>query len=224
VAGQVFNVQAARGIFDAQKAIELQVAEHNASIEVAALTKQLTANQQAESVAQSKLQTAFQTAVNNYDASLSTATGIAGQFGGSVASAMSAISAGIKTYTASLGTYSQDLSQYGAQLLGGTVPGASYPSTRDTLGGTSGGQHAAGAVGIATGPTRMLIGEAGAETYAILRNPRSVATGGGGNVYVTVQMSGSYVDRAQIKRDVQTAVEEGIRRKGQLLGLRNPAA
>jgi hypothetical protein len=54
----------------------------------------------------------------------------------------------------------------------------SMPAPRKPGGGEVGAQH--GFFGIVSRPTRFLVGEAGPELVAVLRNPRPVEGGGGG--------------------------------------------
>jgi hypothetical protein len=90
-----------------------------------------------------------------------------------------------------------------------------------------------GAIGLTRGTTRAMIGEAGTEAVAILRNPRpfevspETGGGGGGSASVTVNINGTVVrddkDIHQLARAVAAEVERTLSRKGQLLGLRSPA-
>lgn len=105
---------------------------------------------------------------------------------------------------------------------GATGSGLTSVPGGDTMGGTSSGRHAAGIVGMTTGTTHMIVGEAGAETVAVLRNPRSVSgsTGfgvGGASGDVVINLTAT-LDGAVIYRDV-------VRRQGRdaaLRGLRGP--
>jgi hypothetical protein len=103
-----------------------------------------------------------------------------------------------------------------------------------TTGGNkkSGTKNAAGWVGTTSGETSMTVGEAGAETVAILRNPRrgSVSSGGGGgappmtmNININNPSVGSHGDINRLAGAVATEVERVLARKGQMLGLRAPA-
>jgi hypothetical protein len=95
------------------------------------------------------------------------------------------------------------------------------------------GARASGMLGTYSSPTQATFGEAGTETVAILRNPRSGSLpsggggGGGGSFTFNINISGGGSDldqkklavwASQIKRDV----EQTLNRKTSLLGLRNP--
>lgn len=108
--------------------------------------------------------------------------------------------------------------------------------TRATGGtGASGGSFAPGMFGTFGTPTSITIGEAGTETVAVLRNPRTMdlstampSSGGGwGSPSVTVNINGPVVrDAADIETlasMVATKVEQRMARRGQLTGLRGPA-
>ena len=75
----------------------------------------------------------------------------------------------------------------------------------------------------------MLVGEAGAETVVILRNPRSASltSMGGSSGPVTININGPVVrndqDISSLARQVAIEVERSLSRKGQMFGLRGPA-
>ena len=116
-----------------------------------------------------------------------------------------------------------------APQTGGTKDEA--PSTPPGTGGTVYIPHARGIVGKTSGPTKMEVGEAGIETVAILRNPRSMEMpmgggGGGGVVNVNVNINGGGGDLNEQKlhawgKQIQQNVEMALNRKTSLLGLRN---
>ena len=93
----------------------------------------------------------------------------------------------------------------------------------------AGWPYAAGVLGATTGATNLTVGEAGRETVAILRNPRTSTLGGGGigPMNLTVNINGASVrndqDISEMARQVAAEVERTLSRKGQMLGLRGPA-
>lgn len=107
-------------------------------------------------------------------------------------------------------------------------------ATRDYTGGqqrTDGGPQAAGYFGNVAGATQMIVGEAGPETIAILRNPRthSMPSGGGGGGGVNVQITitgntigGSEQDTEAFAAMIARKVEETMSRRSALTGLRGP--
>lgn len=91
------------------------------------------------------------------------------------------------------------------------------------------GPQAAGYLGTVSGATRMTVGEAGPETIAILRNPRSMTmtppTGGGGGLNVTVMVTGNNISGSEQDTEVFASmiarkVEETMNRRSSLQGLR----
>jgi hypothetical protein len=86
-----------------------------------------------------------------------------------------------------------------------------------------------GFLGVIGSPTKMTIGEAGAETVAILRNPREMAMGGGAGqqIILNISVSGNVVrsddDLKQLVSRITREVEVSISRKISLLGGRGAA-
>jgi hypothetical protein len=89
------------------------------------------------------------------------------------------------------------------------------------------GLKAQGDLGHTMGATPMIVGEAGRETVAILRNPRSASMGGSSSGPVTININGPVVrsdqDISSLARQVAIEVERSLSRKGQMFGLRGPA-
>lgn len=106
------------------------------------------------------------------------------------------------------------------QLSGG---GPARPPDKDwTKYPHDGYSYARGALGVAHGATSMIVGEAGNETVAILRNARSAhaGTGGGITVVVTGNTIRSEDDINVLVREITAAVERSINRKASMLGFR----
>jgi hypothetical protein len=99
-------------------------------------------------------------------------------------------------------------------------------------GGGGAGQHpsAAGTYGLTQGPTGLLVGEAGGEAVAILKNPRQMLMGGGGGggggVNITVNVTGNSVrddrDLDVLASRITESVITKLGRKASLQGLRSP--
>lgn len=111
------------------------------------------------------------------------------------------------------------------------VPGFEYepredidPTTGQPVNTGSTGPHAAGAIFEAKSPTTATFGEAGSETVAILRNPRTHLIGTEGssaNVNLTVQFNGEVSVREDQDIDrIAHAVKQLFNRETELLGLR----
>lgn len=96
---------------------------------------------------------------------------------------------------------------------------------------SSGRFQAPGFYGEIAGPVQVTVGEAGAETVAILRNPRNALLGGGGTsggmTSVVVNINNPSVrddtDLQRIASMVTPAVEQALSRKASLLGFRRPS-
>ena len=115
----------------------------------------------------------------------------------------------------------------GTGTSGGTgtvgVPGGNYNESDDEF-----GPQAEGFSGRITSPTKMLIGEAGAEEVAILKNPRSFMLGGGGgggggNVTVQVLVTGNSVtneaEEERLAAKVAERVQDILSRRTSTFGL-----
>lgn len=115
----------------------------------------------------------------------------------------------------------------------GIPPPSNNPSDQDPDATFGGRQRAEGWYGMVSGATRITVGEAGPETVAIIRNPRSWTpaapssggwSGGGGNITVMVtgnQIGGSEQDQERFAAIIARKVEEIQSRRGSLLGLRS---
>lgn len=91
---------------------------------------------------------------------------------------------------------------------------------------------ASGIVGDTLGPTNITVGEAGTETVAVLRNPRTISANAlagvspsaGGGVTVIVDVHGNNINEGsmdELVAKISRAVESSINRKTSLLGLRS---
>ena len=90
---------------------------------------------------------------------------------------------------------------------------------------------AEGLLGFTGGATSLTVGEVNGEAVAVLKNPRQMNIGapgglpapGGGGITVNVAITGntisSEMDLEMITRRVQAAVEDGLGRKANLLGV-----
>jgi hypothetical protein len=103
-----------------------------------------------------------------------------------------------------------------ASTSGGTSVTGGFGPTAD------GGRHAAGGMYNISGATNMVVGEAGTETVAILRNPRRLGSTPGGGMSLTINVQNPIVrNDGDINAIVQRTVE-AINRRVSLLGYRNP--
>jgi len=210
---RMFTVGASRGVTDTGAAVKLIKSEQAAQVAIAAAQKAIAAQQMKLSQAQSKAQAVLQQAEGGFTGALGQAGQFAAQFGGAVQTAVKVI------YT-SLG--------FKQNRGGGWYQAYSLPSVGDMQAGQGNTTpHAAGFLGSYARGAVLQVGEAGPETVAILRNPRSMMMGGGFggggggpisvNLYLTVQ--GDVSGEATVARIVR-AVEDSFNRKAARLGMR----
>jgi phosphotransferase system HPr-like phosphotransfer protein len=229
VQGQIFNVSAQRGVGDAQRGIAIATAEHDAAGVIAAKSKEIAAAQANQAQAFATAQAQLDGGLNNLGTKLSAAAELMAQVPGTTLSA--AMTAIDKVLNGKGGM--ADIAQRYETALFASIPGytATGPTQQqqDAKKTGSSGLHAAGFLGTTRGAMSMTVGEAGSETVAILRNPRQmmIGTGGGGGGGVTVIVTGNTFsgreDEARLVQRITRAVEQGLGRKGQLMGLRGPA-
>lgn len=87
-------------------------------------------------------------------------------------------------------------------------------------------EGASGLLGTTAGPTTMLVGEAGTETVAVLRNPRNVPLpsptdmGGSGGQSITINITGNTVRSDQDLETLAYLIERKLNQKAALLGYR----
>jgi hypothetical protein len=99
-------------------------------------------------------------------------------------------------------------------MTGGKFPGKDEDDT-----------YASGALFNTSGAHSMIVGEAGTETVAVLRNPR-VSTGnmgGGGDIHINIHVEGGGEAGDELAAKIARTVEQTMNRKAALLGLRRPA-
>lgn len=109
-------------------------------------------------------------------------------------------------------------------FLGTSASGAGFSTAKPVAGNNSNPtKNAAGYLGTVSGATSMIVGEAGSETVAILRNPRGasggVGGGGGGN---TVIFNGAVVRKDSDIDELARKVMTLMGRDAAIRGLRGP--
>jgi len=209
LAGKLWAETAQRAATDAQKALEVMQKARNAEGVTIAAQETVARQQQRLGITVGKIDALVAKARGNFNDVLSAAASGVSEFSGSVEDAIDAI-------YGSLPGYAQDRK------------GNWYKPNDD---GRNDGGGATGAIGLTRGTTRAMIGEAGTEAVAILRNPRPFELarggGGGGPVSVAVNISGVSVrndgDIHEMAKKVANEVERMLARKGQMFGLRGPA-
>ncbi len=219
--GEEWKIQAQRNLQDAQAAWAASQAAHTAEVETAAAQAAIAALNTQIATDLGKADDIYNTAMNKYSIAQDLAAQYADTFGGTIKQANADLS--------TLGDYVGGASTGMRSFL--EALGFSFQKTRTGTSVTAPTiAHAAGIVGMAKGKTRAIMGEAGDEAVAILRNPRSVDVGGGfggGPSSVTVNINGPVVrgeqDISHLARAVAHEVERVLAKKGQMLGLRSPA-
>ena len=196
---KIWNENANRAALDASKAITSMQLARNAEGFAITAQENIAKQEQILATKVAGMNAILGTATGNWNDALSAATQGIGQFAGS-------IDDGIKAVYEALG-YTKTTTPTGATVLtapasgfgsGGTPtvtipaytgPGVAYPLVGT---GQSGGgkKKAAGFLGSVSGPTQMIVGEAGTETVAILANPR---TTGGSNGPSSVELTSTNI-------------------------------
>ena len=198
LAGEVFQIQAARALEDLTHQRAIAQESFAAQQQILADQKAISALTAKEGQLQADAQSIFNQASQVYGAQVSAATSAVGQFGLTVEEATAALRNALGLSPAS-----------GGRSSGSLPPGLN---------------HASGFLGTASSPTHAIYGEAGTETIAILRNPRAATLGAGGggavSMPITIQISGNNfgsMDEQKLARVITDEVETRIGAKAQLL-------
>lgn len=210
ISGSIWKENAERAATDAGMAIDVMQKARNAEGYTIAAQEAVAKKQQLLAQTMGRMDAMFAQSRGNWGAALNAATQGIGEFAGS-------LDVAVREIYKTLG-YSVSRDKNGNLVISGSgLPG--------------GGGNARGIVGLARGQTQAIMGEAGDEAVAILRNPRMGSfapdSGGGGSSSVVVNVNGPVVrndqDISSLARAVAAEVERTLSRKGQLLGLRSPA-
>ena len=219
-----WTIMASRAVEDANKAWEAAEAMFRAQTEAAGKAAEianLSAQIAADLAAASDI---YETAAGKFSAAQKIATQFATTFGGSI----NAMVIKANELTDTFGDSAKGMRQFLVAL------GFTFDKNLDgsyTVGKPPTITGATGLLGTTSGATSMVVGEAGTEHVAVLRNPRlgSIAPqgGGGGATSVTVNINGASVrndqDISSLAMAVAAEVERTLSRKGQMFGLRGPA-
>jgi hypothetical protein len=209
---QAFGIQAGRGVTDTTAARRILKEEWDAQQRVAAITKQIAAEQAKQSKAIAKAGIEVQKAEGTFGNRVSAASQYVSVFGGTIKGATDALRKAL-----------------GMEAVNWDGTKGNKKANR----GTSRGAQATGYVGSVQGATEMTVGEAGTEHVAVLRNPRTMMAnyaslggqGGGGPVTVNLNLTvqGDVKDDATVAKIVR-AVEDTFNRKAARLGMRTFAS
>lgn len=206
IAGRVWSENAHRAAIDARRSIQVQRISQNAQVAAIAAQSKISAAQQVVGQRVAQMNNILGRANNIWSTATNAAISGVGKFTGSVSAAADEILSSVNLYAQKdkKGNY--------------TIRGAGLANL---------GPQAAGMIGDVRQASELTVGEAGAETVAILRNPRrgSVSGGGiGGSMvnHISISITGSGDPEATAEA-VARKVENILSRKGQLLGLRTPS-
>lgn len=227
LSGQIWKITADRAATDAQRAITVMQLARDA--ETTAINSQIQIANKSRLLAQevATIDRILGKAQGNFSSQLSAATSGISDFSGS-------LKEGLKEVWKALG-YTVTESKNGTVK----VTGRSNAGSTDGAGTYGAGStyhppttapkpEATGILGMTAGATDITVGEAGTETVAILRNPRTSSlapsSGGGGAPVINISISGPVVRSEQdidaLATAVAAKVERSLSRKGQMFGLR----
>jgi len=211
LAGQLWAENAKRAAVDAQLSIDVMRKSRKAESFAIAAQARIAAESQVAANVMRKINIITGRANANFSQALGTAASNVGQFSGDVEAASGII--------------------LNMLQAAGQTDYVDRRRRQEAEEHRPGRKRAAGFLGTVDGETTMTMGEAGAETVAILRNPRRALMsggggGGGGPINLTINLNNPSVrsdgDAARLAKNVAHEVERVLSRKGQLLGLRAP--
>lgn len=203
---QIWTENARRAAIDAARAINVMQAARNAEGYAIAAQERIAKEQMKLGAAVGRMDSYLNRAGGNFRNALSAAAQGIGEFAGSVAQAVDII------YTAL-----------------GYDPRQRRNDRNKSTGHM--GNYSHGYLGAFARGATFTVGEAGPETVAILRNPRThMIQGEGGSGWsgnLNININGPVVrddgDIGKLARAVAAEVERNLSKKGQMLGLRQPA-
>jgi hypothetical protein len=215
IAGQVWAENARRGAIDAGRSLEVMRVTRRAQLRAAASQEAIAIEQKALGVTMRRVNNITGAAGRNFNTALSTASSNVSNFSGALEDGEDAI-------RAVMGLPARQRGRGGA-------PDDITAGTGGQGRQTNASRSAAGFIGTTSAESTMIVGEAGAETVAVLRNPRraSMSGGGGGPVTMTININNPSVrsdsDIDRLGQSVASAVERAMAKKGEMLGLRSPS-
>ena len=144
-------------------------------------------------------------------------------YGGQITDWNNRLLSGLRDYVANAGLIIEGM--YTQITTFGGYPGRPRVSGEGESTNNAGAQT--GRLGMVSAPTQITVGEAGPETIAILRNPRSMTLqpnsgGGGGSININVAVTGNNVGSEQqaeaLANAIARRVEETMARRSSLMG------
>jgi len=229
ISGKIWKENVDRAVTDARKSLVVMQLSRDAEGITIVNQGAIAAKSKEMAVHMGKIDAILGKAQGNWSAALAAATSGVGEFAGSLKDGLKEI------YKAQGYT----VKEKNGQVI---VSGTSNAGSTDARGTYGAGQpalvykpkeggYATGILGMTTGSHDMTVGEAGTETVAVLRNPRTSSlapsSSGGGAPVINISISGPVVrseqDISSLARAVAVEVERSLGRKGQMFGLRGAA-
>jgi hypothetical protein len=217
---KIFDETVSRQITDLKAALGLLDKSYVTQVSIQLNEKEIAELEKRRSRVAKSLNRLMEEGIANQNAYISTAISAAAQVSGSVNDFYITLTHMTNRYLRLVANWFTDFPNGGSSNTGGS----NGPKTGNTKPGQTG---ATGLLGMTGGPTTMLVGEAGPEAVAVLRNPRSVSStpmgGGGGGTTIIINVTGNSV-RDDADLDVLVAkLERMLNQKASLLGFRRPS-
>jgi len=215
---QIFDVTVARQITDLKRELGLLDKTYITNIEIKLNEDKIKEIDKQRQVVAAQLNGYMQKGIGWQNTMISTAVSAAATISGSVADFYKTVTTMTNSYFTSVALWMQTVANGGIPT--GTTRGGGGGANR-----TNNLKSAAGSLGTYSSPTTMLVGEAGTETVAVLRNPRTATAtpmGGGGGMTVVINVSGNSI---RDDRDIDLLtdrIERKLNMKASLLGFRRP--
>lgn len=217
----MIQVSAERAVGDLSRAIGLLQEQARVTVQLQVNSEAIEAYQTVLEEQKAQIENVITEAYNTQQTILTKSAELIATYGGTITSWQSMLLTQLSNYVA------------GANAIFASYGNTTTSGSTGTGGGSGGNQMfnegtlASGYFQNVSTPTQMIVGEAGPETVAILRNPRSMtmqpSQGSGGvniNVMVTGNNVGSEQDADELAATIARKVEESMSRRTSLLGLR----
>ena len=218
------DVSAERAIGDLTRAIGLLQEQARVTVQLQINSEAIDAYQAVLDEQTAQIQQVLEEAYNTQQTILSNSAALAAQYGGRLTEWNNLIISHLQDYLARAGAALGGAASYAGQRLSYTPGGPSGSSSGTS---TNSAGFAPGGYMNVSSPTQLTVGEAGPETIAILRNPRSMTmqpNWGGGGVNITVVVTGNTIkdelDEEALANTIARKVEESMSRRSSLIGLR----
>jgi hypothetical protein len=223
----MIDVQAARTVRDLGAQIGLLQQQAQVTVQLAVNADAVDAYQAILEEQMAQIQSVIEEAYGVQQTVMSNSAALAAQYGGTLTSWNNMIIGALNDY---LARAYNSLSSWQRGMQGGTYnPDYNSPTGGGPSRGTLPVASASGYLGSVSGASQMIVGEAGPETVAILRNPRTTTMpgpsgGGGGLPPITIMITGNNIggdeqDLEQLAALVARKVEETMSRRSSLLGI-----